>query len=220
MVGRLVGRLVGLQLTTVPIPSPGTPVSPCTHVHPPSLALCLFTPLPCVSCCLLCGVAPSRVPSPGALRFSLLSPAYRAHFACPCRLLLVPHPCPAPRCLCFHFPGSHSLALPPAGRGAPPPLRCSALPPLPLSASHHWAARCAPLPTLPAAPGAPTLSSPTPSPTSRWCPVPAPGAGGDGASAPRVPAPRTAPPAGGAPPSPPPPVPPHWPVGATPVATR
>ena len=209
IVGSLVGWLAGLHLPTLPISSTGTPVSPCTHGHPPSLALCLFAPLSRAPCCPLCGVPPARVPSPGALLTLLLSLAYRAHYARPYRLLLVPHPCPAPRCLCAHFAGFHPLALPPAGRGTPPPLRCFVLPALPRSAPRHWAARCAPLPTPPAPPSAPTLSSLTPSATGRWCPVPAPGAGRNNACAPRAPAPCTAPPAGSPSPSPPPPVPPH-----------
>ena len=203
------GWLAGLHLPTIPIPSPGTPVSPCTHSYPPSLAVCLFALLPCAPCCPLLGVPHARVPCPGALLVPLPSLAYRAHYARPYRPLLVPHPCPAPRCLCVHFAGSHSSAFPSAGRGAPPPLRSSVLPALPLSEPRHWAAPCAPLPTPPALPSVPNLSSLTLSPTGRWCSVPAPGASGDRAGATSAPAPRTAPPAGGAPPSPPPPALPH-----------
>ena len=97
-----------------------------------------------------------------------------AHFACSYRLLLAPHPCPAPRCLPVHFAGSHSLALPPAGRGAPPLLRCSVLPALPLYAARHWVVRCAPLPTPPVNPGAPTFP---PLSCSQWM-VSCPGSGG------------------------------------------
>ena len=184
-------------------------MSPCTHGRPPSPALCPFAPLPRAPCCLLRGVPPFRVPFCGALLVPLLSLTHGAHYACPYRLLLVPHPCPAPRCLPVHAGGTNSLAPPPIGRCAPPPLRCSVLPALPLSTARHWVARCAPLPTPPVHPGALTLAFLTASPAGGWCLVLAPGAAGDGAGAQCAPAPRTTLPAGGAPPSPPPAAPPH-----------
>ena len=154
--------------------------------------------------------------NPALLCPFLWSPSCPSSFPCalypPCPPLppsSCPAPLPAPRCLTVHVAGSHSLALPPAGRGAPPPLRCSVLPALPLSAARHSALRCASLPTPPAFSGALTLSFLTPSPAGGWCLVQAPGAGGGVAGAQRAPAPRTTPPAAGVPPSPPPPAPPH-----------
>ena len=148
---------------------------------------------------------PSRVAFPGAL----LVPLLFLCALCPYCLLLVPHPCPVPRCLPVHVAGSHSLALPPAARGALPPQACSVLSGLPLSAARHWDVRCAPLPTPPVLPCALTLPFLTPSPAGRWCLVQALGDYGDGAGALCAPACRTAQPAGGAPPSPPPPASPH-----------
>ena len=91
MVGRVVGRLVGLHLPTIPITCLGTPVSPCTHGHSPSPALCLFAPLPRVPCRRLRGVPPSRVPplEPFLPRSFPLRP-------CPICLPLPPSTCPAP----------------------------------------------------------------------------------------------------------------------------
>ena len=176
---------------------------------PLPFALSPRCPVPRAPCCLLRGVPPSRVPFPGPLLVPVLSP----FVPCPRCLPLPPSSCPAPLpCTALPLCPRRWLPLscsPSRWPRCPSAARCPVLPALPLSASRHWAYRCAPLPTPPALPGALTLSSLTPSPTGRWCPVPAPGAGGNGAGAPRAPAPRTAPPASGAPPFPPPPALPH-----------
>ena len=165
---------------------------------------CPLPACPAFPCPLLPGVLPSLVPFPGAPLAPLLSLAHLLRPSRSCRFLLALHPCPVPL-LPVQFPPPTSLALPPAGRGAPRLLRCSAQPALPLCAIRHWVGRCAPPLSPPAHPGAPTFPSPTPSPAGRWCLAQASGPGGDGAGAPCAPAPRIAPSTGGAPPSPPPP---------------
>ena len=121
----------------------GRKASSTRKIKPQTSNLCPLTLLSLAPCCLPLGVLPSLVPFPGPPLALLLSLAHRAHCASSCRSLLTLHPCPSPRCLPVHFTGSHPLALPPAGRGAPSLLRCSVLPSLPLSAVQHWFARCA-----------------------------------------------------------------------------
>ena len=197
----------GRHPPTIPIPSLGIPVTPSTQGHLPSPALCPLALLSLPPCCLLPGVLPSLVPFLAAPLTPLLSLAHLVHCACSCCFLLSLHPCPV-LLLPVRFTGPHSLALPPAGRGALPLLRCSAKPALPLSAVCHWVGCCAPLLSPPAHPGARTFRPLNPSQAGRWSQAQTSGPGGDGAGAPCAPAPRTEPSAGGTPRSPPPPAPP------------
>ena len=174
VVAETAGWQVGQQPPTIqPNPFLGIQLTPCTHRHLPSPALCPLALLSFAPCCLLPGVLPSLVSFPAA---PLLCVTHLIHPAGSCCFLRALYPCPVPL-LPASFADSHSLVLPPAGRGVPPLPCCSAKHAHPLPAVRHWVGCCAPLLSPHAHPGAPTFPSLTPSQDSRWCRAQALGAG-------------------------------------------